>query len=184
MKNKNVNFSKIRYCKQSFHKRLTSEWTSRKAKGFLLLVSQMWVFAQQGIANHMEVSLGLWLFNPVKWTSLRVLLVVEYTVKKGQTNQRWWINSWYRKSNVFFHQCWFFHAVTLSTFLPLPPPRWPNVPKRKSKNGQCSVKSMSGKHLSSSPSPPRFVVTPKQASALNSEQVSYKTSTLLMRWLN
>lgn len=30
-------------------------------------------------------------------------------------------------------------------------PRWPNVPKRKSKNSPCSVKSMSGKDSSSPP---------------------------------
>lgn len=33
----------------------------------------------------------------------------------------------------------------------LSPSRWPNVPKRKSKNSQCSVKSMSGKDVSSLP---------------------------------
>lgn len=35
----------------------------------------------------------------------------------------------------------------------LPPPRWPDVPKRKRKNSQCSVKSMSGKDSSCLSSP-------------------------------
>lgn len=74
------------------------------------------------------------------------------------------------------------HIVTLPPpiFFLSPLPRWPDVPKRKSKNSQCSVKSMSGKDFSSPPSPLHFVVTSKQASEHSSEQVSSKTLSLLM----
>lgn len=54
--------------------------------------------------------------------------------------------------------------------------RWPNVPKRKSKNSPCSVKSMSGKDSSSlpPPAPPLFFVFPatwKAASQLGPGRV-------------
>lgn len=61
-------------------------------------------------------------------------------------------------------------------------PRWPDVPKRKRKNSQCSVKSMSGKDLSHLLSPLRGLVTSKQTSEHNSKQVSFKMFSLLMCW--
>lgn len=50
------------------------------------------------------------------------------------------------EKNLFLSQCSSFSHFCLHFS---PPSRWPDVPKRKSKKSQCSVKSMSGKDLSS-----------------------------------
>lgn len=59
-------------------------------------------------------------------------------------------NKWLTKQKVLYlEKTGVFHCHHPLSLLP---PRWPNVPKRKSKNGHCSMKSMSGKDLSSPPS--------------------------------
>lgn len=51
-------------------------------------------------------------------------------------------------SSIFLSSFSYCTYITLYPPSSSPPPRWPDVPKRKSKNSQCSVKSMSGKDLS------------------------------------